>query len=118
MLDGDSIFKSVNFEQIFRQEFGRQIKGSFDEWLLKNNKAVLIDDFHHKISRNIISYLTDNFSKVVLAVEDAEYMIHFREDPTFAGFTVANLRPFGLAKQEALIRKWMGFGRSEVELDD
>lgn len=118
LLDGNAIFKSVNFEQVFRREFGRQMKGSFDEWLLKNNKAVLIDDYHHKISRTIISYLTENFSKVILAVEEAEYMIHFREDPTFAGFTVANLRPLGLSKQEALIRKWMSFGRSDPELDD
>jgi len=85
--------------------------GSFDDWLLKSNKAVLIDDFHHKISRNIISYLLENFAKVILAVENAEYLVYYREDPAFAGFSVVTLRPFSLSMQEKLIRKWMSFGK-------
>ena len=66
LLDGTRIYKSVNYEEILQKEFSQRITGNFDEWLKIKNKAVLIDDFHHRMKRQIFSYLSAHSPKLSL----------------------------------------------------
>ena len=107
LLDGTRIYKSVNYEEILQKEFSQQITGSFDEWLKIKNKAVLIDDFHHRMKRQIFSYLSRTFSKVIISMNLDEYLVYFKDDASLASFSTLTLRPLTLARQEQLVRKWL-----------
>ena len=54
ILDGDTIFKTLNFEEIVRKEFSEQYSGNYEIWRPRHNKIALFDNFHHKISHNIL----------------------------------------------------------------
>ena len=92
----------MNYEEILQKEFSQQITGSFDEWLKIKNKAVLIDDFHHRMKRQIFSYLSRTFSKVIISMNLDEYLVYFKDDASLASFSTLTLRPLTLARQEQL----------------
>jgi len=119
-LDGNSIHKTLNFEDLFKKEFSKQMNGDFDAWMKLDNKIALIDNYNHNISCNIISYLDDNFAMTIITVDDEEYMLYFKDEPSFADYATLTLGQFDLAQQEELIRKWLQASRQNSldELND
>ncbi len=106
-LDGNNIHKTQNFADHFKKEFSEQRNGDFDAWMQLGNKITIIDNYNHSISENIIPYLEDNFVMTIIAVDDEEYMLYFKDEPNFSNYSTLTLGQFDLAQQEELIRKWL-----------
>jgi hypothetical protein len=107
ILDAENIHKSKNFDEHLEKEFSNQLIGDFETWLSKDNKVALIDNFSHHISSNIIDYLSKNFSMTIIAVDDEEYLLYFKDDPGFTDFTIMSIAQLNLVQQENLIRIWV-----------
>lgn len=121
LLDGEYIHKTKDFGGMIRQEFATQIAGDFDLWLQLRNKTAFVDNYNHRISSDFIKYLKDNFSRVILCLDDEEYLVYFKDDVALAEFAVVAIKPFPRAKQEELIRKWMSLSDVQTaanEIDD
>lgn len=117
--DGKKIHKTKNFDDHFREVFGKQITGDYEKWKEKNNKVIIIDNYHHGISTEIIEYLHSNFRKIFLVMDEDEYMTYCLDHPDFAEATLISIKKLSLRKQEKLIRKWekIGKGKNHVVPD-
>lgn len=120
LLNGNNIHKTLDFDEYFRGEFSKQMNGNFNNWMKLENKVVLIDNFNHNISHNIIAYLNENFVMTIIALDDEEYMLYFKDEPSFSDYTTLTLGQFNLVQQEGLIKKWRQESRSNnlTEIND
>ncbi|TFG74449.1 MAG: toll/interleukin-1 receptor domain-containing protein [Thermodesulfobacteriales bacterium] len=121
LLDGTAIFKSKNFDEIVQKAFSAQLYGNFREWMELPNRAVIVDDFHHKISRNAIEYFTGKFDKTILMMDIDEYLVYFKDDSLLAAFTPTTIRALSLSRQEELVRKWLSLSdldATHLEVDE
>lgn len=107
LLEGSSIRKTRNFEDLIRKEFEREFMGDFDRWSQKDNRVVLIDNYDHKISNRLIEYLKANYSRIIMTVDDEEFLVYFKDDPQLADFELVDIKPFSKVNQEQLIQKWL-----------
>jgi hypothetical protein len=107
LLDGTTIYKSINFDEHFKREFSRQMTGDFEVWEKMDNKVVIIDNYHHKISSNFNNYLADNFVMTIILMDDEEFLLYFKDDPSISEFSIVSIGQFSFAQQEDLIRKWL-----------
>ncbi len=120
ILDGLSIHKTVNFEEVIKKEFVRQMTGDFTSWLKLESKIVIIDNFHHKISLKFLDYLATNFIMSIVFMDDEEYMLYFKDEASFSAFSTLSISQLSLAKQEQLIRKWLELNsnKTKSEIND
>jgi hypothetical protein len=113
LLDGNTIFKTLNFEDHIKKEFDKELTGDFDAWINKDNKVAIIDNYHHQISSNILKYLDENFVMIIIGMDDEEYLVYFKDDPAFTEFSNISLGQFTLSQQEELISNWVQLGSSD-----
>lgn len=107
ILDAEDFCKSKNFDKRLEREFSNQLTGDFEAWFKKDNKVALIDNFSHQISPNIFDYLSANFSMTIIAVDDEEYLLYFKDEPSLADYTIMSIAQFNFVQQESLIRNWV-----------
>jgi hypothetical protein len=117
LVDGNTIYKTLNFKEHFKNEFSKQISGDFDTWIKMDNKVAIIDNYHHKISSKLIDFLDDNFVMTIITIDDEEFMLYFRDDPNLAKFCNTSINQLSLVQQEQLIRKWL-YLNPMVSIDD
>ena len=115
LLDGQAIFKSINFEDHFKREFYKEMTGDFEVWKELDNKVAIIDNYHHNISSNIINYLNDNFTMTIIMMDDEEYLLYFKDDSTISEFSILSIGQLTFVQQEALIRKWLCLNLNQIE---
>jgi hypothetical protein len=124
-VNGEGVLKTKDFEGHIRKVFEEEYDGDFSEWYKKDDKVIIIDNYHHRISRNFIDFIRSTFRTVLLALSEEEYLVYFKEETDFADYSVISINQFSLSKQEDLIRKWMTLGEpaqnilngTELELD-
>lgn len=117
ILDAEDIHKSRNFDKHLEKEFSNQLTGDFDAWFNRNNKVALIDNFSHQISSNIFEYLSANFIMTIIAVDDEEYLLYFKDEPSLADYTIMSITQLNFVQQENLIRNWVRTSQ-QIESDD
>jgi hypothetical protein len=124
LLNGNAIHKTLNFDEYLKKEFVNEMDGDFDAWMKLDNKVALIDNFNHRISNKLLEYLNENFVMTILAIDDEEYMLYFKDEPSFAEYATLSLSQFTLVQQEKLIRKWFQLSQqiavdqvSDVDID-
>jgi len=117
ILDAEDIHKSRNFDKHLEKEFSNQLTGDFDAWFNRNNKVALIDNFSHQISSNIFDYLSTNFLMTIIAVDDEEYLLYFKDEPSLADYTIMSITQLNFVQQENLIRNWVRTSQ-QIESDD
>ena len=81
--------------------------GDFETWLKTENKVAVIDNYNHNISPKIIEFLNANFVMTIITMDDEEYMLYFKDDPTLADFSITFIHRLTLVQQEKLIRNWL-----------
>ncbi|TGL04059.1 TIR domain-containing protein [Leptospira bouyouniensis] len=118
LLDGELIKKTINFEKYFKDQFQKQYNGNFELWKSQQNKVVIIDDFHHLISKNILPYLEQNYSKIIILMSSDEYLTYFKDDNLSDDCKLIKIKKFTLDKQEDLIRKWKTIGGNQISDKD
>ncbi len=106
LLDGEIIYKSKNFEEIIKKAFNYQFTGDYRIWKEKRKKIVIIDNYHHKISSNIIEFLKSFFDRIFIVINIEEYLVYFRDESVIADFDLFTIKALSYVKQEKLIRKW------------
>jgi len=115
-LDGSMVFKTINFDEFIEKQFEKQFYGQYDEWKKKVNKIAIIDDYDHKISKNFIDYLKENFSKIYILVNEEEYMVYLFDNKSFVDFSLYTIEQLSVNSQEQLIRKWKSLSDGGVLL--
>jgi len=118
LIDGNNMYKTIRFDEHFRNVFYFQYNGDYDLWKSRENKIVIIDDYHHRISPNIMSFLKKEFEKIVIFMNSDEFLVYFKDDSLFADFQVLNIKPLNLVMQEQLIRKWKTIGQNPNVIED
>lgn len=106
LLDGEMIFKSKNFEEIIKKAFNYQFTGDYRIWKEKRKKIVIVDNYHHKISSNIIEFLKSFFDRIIIVINFEEYLVYFKDESVIADFDLFTIKALSYVKQEKLIRKW------------
>jgi hypothetical protein len=118
-IDGLTVHKTINFDDHFKSEFLLQMHGDFESWKQLDNKVAIIDNYHHKISPKLLSYLSENFVMTIIAMDDEEFMLYFKDEPSISEYTVITLGQSSLVQQEELIRKWLklnlNLGLNEID---
>jgi hypothetical protein len=111
IINGSSIYKSINYDDFLRDAFYKQYNGEYDDFLKLRNKLILVDDYTHKIQLRFLDYLRGNFDRIILFIEDEEYLLYHRDDESLADFAVYRIKTFNHVRQFELVKKWK-------ELDD
>lgn len=106
LLNGETIFKSKNFEEIIKKAFYHQFTGDYRIWKEKRKKIVIVDNYHHKISSNMIEFLKSFFDRIFIVINTEEYLVYFRDKSVIADFDLFTIKALSYVKQEKLIRKW------------
>jgi hypothetical protein len=119
-IDASEIVKINNSRQLIKNTFQKEYDGSFDDWMLLENKIAIIDNYHHNLPIAFLNFLSANFSMVIVAVDEDEWMAYLKDDPGYAKFTVASINQMSLAKQEELIKNWkmLDLGDGTTSVDD
>jgi hypothetical protein len=117
LIDGNSIHKTLNFEDDIKKEFNRQMVGDFATWVMLEKKVAIIDNYHHKISSKLLGYLAANFIMTVILMDDEEYMLYFKDEASFSAFSTLSINQLSFAKQEQLIRKWLNLNSTKSNID-
>jgi len=121
LLDGTTIHKTKDFDKCLSDKYYEQLTGDYERWKVKENRIILIDDYSHSISPNMPVYLKENFTKVILFMNDDEFLLYFKDDPSFADFKIFSINRLSLRKQEELIRNWKALSDDNtisVHIDD
>jgi hypothetical protein len=66
LFDGDIIYKTRDFDSMLKQEFISQYDGSIDDYKKNNNKVLLIDNYQHRLSNNILKWTRSLFDYIIL----------------------------------------------------
>jgi len=106
LLDGDLIYKTLNFDEVAEQEFYKQYNGEYSEYKKLNNRLLVIDKYHHKISTKLVEWARNTFNFVLVIVDDEEYMLYYKDDELFAEFNIYSIRKFSSYRLYELIQKW------------
>lgn len=106
ILDGSTIFKKIDFDAIAIEAFKAQYNGEFKEFLKFPKKILIVDDFHHKISHNFLTWARSRFQNILLVIEEEEHMLYYKDDESFADFNLFTIRSFNRTKTYDLITKW------------
>jgi hypothetical protein len=119
-INASEIAKVNNSKQLIKNTFQKEYDGSFDDWMSLENKIAIIDNYHHNLPIAFLDFLSANFSMVIVAVDEDEWMAYLKDDPGYAEFTVASINQMSLAKQEELIKNWkmLDLGDGTISVDD
>jgi hypothetical protein len=119
-IDTRDIAKNKNFNQLIKNTFQKEYVGHFEEWMQIENRVAIIDNYHHNIPADFLTYLSGNFSMVVVSIDDEEWIAYLKDDPDFAKFSIVTISQLTLSKQEELIKKWkaLDFSEQMLVLDD
>ena len=126
LLDGDMIFKTKKFDAMAENAFSLQYQGDFTEYKKVKNKLLIIDNFHHKVSKNIISWGKSNFDYMLVIIENEEFMLYYKDDESFADFNIYSINSMSSYKTYELIKKWKELDKNraidkqnfELEIDN
>ena len=114
--DSSRIYKTINFDQILRQSLKEQYGFVTDEdFRFKKNKVLLVDSFSHSNSDSLIIWAKEHFDYIYVAIDNDEYMLYFKDNPVFADYNQALIRPLNSSKRYSLINKWKSFGAEKYE---
>ncbi len=112
------IVKTKYFEEDLKKCFKEQYNGDFNVW---NGLPVyvLIDDYTHSVNDKFIHYLRENLNcnKIIITIEEDEYLAFFRDFPEFSNFKKFQLRPFNSQQRETIVKKWLTLKDENIDLD-
>lgn len=119
LLSGADIKSPFHHEELVVRKFKEQFKGEYDFWKKQEGKTIIIDDFTNDSRPQFIDFAKENFTRVLVAMNEDEYLSYFRGDEAFASFEVLSIKPISHVKQEELIRKWkyLGVSKSQTVTD-
>lgn len=110
LLDGADIRSPFHHEKLVVRKFKEQFRGGYYFWKKKERKTMIIDDFANDSRPEFIDFAKENFARVLVTMNEDEYLSYFRDDKAFASFEVFSIKPISHVKQEELIRKWKHLG--------
>lgn len=116
IFDGNNIHKSLNFDEILKNELERQY-GNNDITLFKshNNKILLVDDYSAKNSENFIKWAKENFQIIIICMRERDYLLYYKDSSAFAPFDIFSLNPFSKEKKFDLLCKWQKVKCTNIE---
>ena len=119
LLDGADIKSPFHHEELVVRKFKEQFKGEFDFWKKQEEKTMIIDDFTNDSRLQFIDFAKENFTRVLVTMNEDKYLSYFRDDKAFASFEVFSIKPISHVKQEEIIRKWkyLGVPKSQTITD-
>ena len=85
---------------------------TFDTFMTKDNKILLIDNYSHSISDNIIAWGKENFDYIYIAIDTNELLLFFKDSKLFADFNNCSIRNMGHSSRYELIKNWKKIGKS------
>ena len=114
LLSGSDITSTRNHEEIISREFRENFRGSYDYWRNRPNKLLIIDDLSRDSKIPFVTYAKEHFERILLVMQTDEYLVYFKSDEVVADFDLLTFNPFGQAKQEELIRKWLSLNSNHA----
>ena len=107
LLSGSDITSSRNHEEIISRKFRENFRGSYDYWKRRPNKLLIIDDVSRDSRIPFVTYAKEHFERILLVLPTDEYLAYYKSEEPVADFELLTFNPFGHAKQEKLIWKWL-----------
>lgn len=114
-LNWENINKNSNYERLIKKEFTEQYDWNLDSFLKQDNKILIIDNFHQRISDSIIWWADNNFDYFIAIVWDEEHMLNFRDNQNYANFDTLSIKHFSSSKQHELIVNWKNWKSGKPE---
>ena len=93
LLSGADIKSPFHHEELVVRKFKEQFKGEYDFWKKQEGKTIIIDDFTNDSRPQFIDFAKENFTRVLMAMNEDEYLSYFRGDEAFASFEVLSIKP-------------------------
>lgn len=106
VFDGESIYQKTDFDSVASTNFKKQYVGSYSEFLKLDSKVIMIDNYHHKISQNLLIWAKEKFNYVLALIQEEEYMLYYKDDEQFADFNIYTIKNFDKSKTFEIINKW------------
>jgi hypothetical protein len=106
LIEGETIFKRVDFDAIARDTFSKQYEGEYSDFQKSPRRLLIIDDYHHRISPSFILWARENFTNILITIDDDEYITYYKDDQIFADFNVYSLKSFNRKKTFDLVTQW------------
>ena len=119
IVDGITIKKTRNFGETIQKSLMEQYENfTFDTFMTKDNKILLIDNYSHSISDNIITWGKENFDYIYIAIDTNELLLFFKDSKLFADFNNCSIRNMGHSSRYELIKNWKKIGKSNYTTEE
>ena len=119
LIDGNTIKKTRNFEEIIQKALREQYENfTLNIFWSKRNKILLIDNYSHSVSDNIINWGKEKFDYIYIAIDANELLIFFKDSKVFADFNNCSIRNMGHTSRYELIKNWKTIERNNYTTEE
>lgn len=116
LLNWNSIIKwNVNFDNIIQKEITDQYNCNLEDYKCKENKLIIVDNYHIWINKKFIEFCKENFFKTIFIISDDDFVMYFKDDENYIDFDIYSINTFNNSKKHDLIYNWL---KKDYQIED
>ncbi len=108
LLNWNSINRwNINFNKILEKEIIDQYNCNLENYKKRNNKIIIVDNYHKWVNKKFIDYCKEHFIKIIFIISDDDFVMYFKDEEDYIDFDIYSINTFNNSKKHELILNWL-----------
>lgn len=98
---------NLNFDKILEKEFNEQYTWDYEDYKNKDNKIIIVDNYHIWVNKKFIKFCKENFLKIFFIISDDDFVMYFKDEENYVEFDTYTITTFNNSRKHDLIFNWL-----------